>query len=203
MSANGNHLNINACPTHAKRFESDEFMTCYFKDVEQTERKHIDGFDAIVCEVDNIAENNDTTYKIRFNCFSSCFRKKDLELHFIFYVDEQVVWRKNQAIQISANAGRDSGVFITKRKKTATSPRSGLRHEVVFTGSLHHESEENSNFPNLEIALACPRRLVEADVPEQAKRRLLNQIKQRIQCVGISMLNHDVDMFLAEHNSSD
>ena len=157
MSERGNHKDISACRNHAEEFDSNDLMTVYFKDEEQTQKQIVEGFEGINCPVvDEIKKDNNTTYKIRFNCYSSCF-KKDLTIHFVAYVDGKEVWSQTQPIKITANPGRDSGV-----RPASVSQKKRKRKHSDFTFSA-------SRYP--------------ADITDQEKQQLDDEMERS--CMSI------------------
>lgn len=123
MDLPGYHEEIRACPKHSKDYADGEFFRVYYKGQEQFEMIEMpNGRKAFLCPIDNNKTDDfRLTYAAQFTCFTSCLKGKNhradqLALCFALICDNVTKWDKRELIQITANPGRDSGVFRGKRK---------------------------------------------------------------------------------------
>ena len=123
VSIPGVHQKIESCHNCAKKYSS-EFMEIYYKSDRQRTVLKMNEFNAITCPIVNaIGADNNRIYQIKFNCFTSHAKRVKntdvVQLNFVILHNGGVIWKESLPLEVSANPGRDSGVFkgsATKRK---------------------------------------------------------------------------------------
>jgi hypothetical protein len=131
LSMPGVHKKITNCAKHAHDYKTTEMMKLYFKGIEQTAEVKINGFDISVSPITStIGDNNDRTYEIQFSCYTSCSckanRGKELSLNFVLCSGGNITFKHIVPLFVSANPGRDSQIFKTKKRKSDESMGSTL-----------------------------------------------------------------------------
>merc|ERR1712130_135644 len=161
LSVPGVHEEITSCPEHESRFKTcagnpKEFMQVFFKgDRCDTKQDVGNGHIATLCPIVNSIDGNenDRTYKVMFNCFTSCIKKqyKEDKLLLNFAVidfrgkEGVIAWKTEIPLFVSANPGRDSGRFIgnpgaksggASKNRVAKRPAIDIKTEIPENGFL-------------------------------------------------------------------
>jgi len=127
----GNHRDITICQKHAAEYQvrNNHFMNITFQGqpLMIEENILIDGQYVRARRlplVHEIGRDNDRTYHVMFNCTNSCLsnreERKKLTLNVVILnkFDRTVFKHLTQRVIISANAGRDAGVFKGAKRKS-------------------------------------------------------------------------------------
>ena len=160
LSVPGVHAEITTCPEHESKFKgcagnSKEFMQVFYKGTRCEDKVQVNGHLAVMCPIVNLIDENenDRTYKVMFNCFTSCIKKQYKEdkllLNFavINFRGEKgdLIWRTDIPLFVSANPGRDSGRFIgnpgaksggSSKNRVAKRPAIDVKTEIAERDSL-------------------------------------------------------------------
>ena len=127
----GNHRDITICQKHAAEYQvrNNHFMNITFQGQPCLIEENIliDGQYVRARRlpiVHEIGRDNDRTYHVMFNCTNSCLsnreERKKLTLNVVILnkFDRTVYKHLTQRVIISANAGRDAGVFKGAKRKS-------------------------------------------------------------------------------------
>lgn len=205
LSAAGKHGKIVGCAACAEKYNSTEFMEVSFMSKRQTREVELPGggFGILCPIVDNIGEDNNRTYQIKFNCFTSHLKaqKSDqVRLNFaIIMPNGMIIWDHKVTVEVTANPGRDSGVFVpmagrpTKRPSiTKTEPGVPIKRARAIPVKT-----ERSDFLS-PAAMDLIRSKIPPETSAEVTHRLYSKMQRRIE----NMINMEMELFCEEQNAT-
>jgi hypothetical protein len=202
LSMAGKHDQIVACAGCGERYGATDFMEVTFRGERQTKEVQLsDGAIGILCPiVENVPEDNNCTYKIRFNCFTSHLKinKSDrVKLNFAIIVDgtEPAIWTDRIDLEVTANPGRDSGVFVPASRAGNKRPKTEPGLVEAKRSKLNNIKVERGHFDFL--TPAAMEMIRSKMAPEQAA-----QFMADMNVRFCSTLTTELDLFANRQNST-
>lgn len=206
LSMPGVHETITACPSHRATFDSTDVMKVFYKGEHQTTIQTVKGCKAVICPlVDCITDDNDRTYQIEFNCFTSCVQKtykgENLFVNFVICnTNGEELWKKSTLLKVSANPGRDSKVFNGEKKPKPTKRKSdeSLSEPPVKREPSNDPCDYIDSTPMISPAA---RNMIETALPHissAAKRQLFQKLNRRLG----NLLKSEIEIFRDDQNAT-
>lgn len=199
LSVPGKHDKINACAACVEKYGSHDFMEVSYRGQRQQKIVNLsDGAAAIVCPiVENIGEENDRIYQIKFNCFTSHLKdNKTDRVKLIFgivnsAITEQI-WEHKVELEVTANPGRDSGCFVPAAKRKV---EPGLPVNDNKRPKLSTVKTERTSF---EFLSPAAKQMIASKMQPEHQQQFMASMNRRF----FTMLDMEIEMFSNQQNAT-